>query len=122
MKAHQINVAPSTVVGDLQEIDDPKETGLSRQLRSNVRKTDRLDGVDFDFAFLHPVPPAHPHMRPCPYPDTARDFSTTNALPQTLGEHHCQALRALFAILLCLRSAVFDARLYIRVGSLDELA
>jgi hypothetical protein len=88
MKAYQVNVPASTVVRDLEEIDNPKETRLSRQFWSNVRKTDRLDGVYFDLAFLHPIPPAYLHMRTCPDADTASDFSTTNAIPQTLGERH----------------------------------
>jgi hypothetical protein len=100
MKAHQVNVPASTVVSDPEEIDNPKETRLSRQLGSNVRKTDRLDGVHFDLAFLHPIAPAYLHMRMCPDADTASDFSTTNAISQTLGERHCQPLRAIFATLL----------------------
>jgi hypothetical protein len=54
------------MVSDLEEIDNPKETRLSSQLGSNVRKTDRLDGAHFDLAFLHPIPPAYLHMRTCP--------------------------------------------------------
>lgn len=81
MKAHQVNVPAPTVVRDLEEVDNSKETGLSRQLGSNVRKTNRLDGVYFDLAFLHPIPPANLHVRTCPHADTAGDFSTTNAVP-----------------------------------------
>jgi hypothetical protein len=99
MKPHQVDVSASTVVRDLEEIDHPKETRLSRQHWSNVRKTDGLDGVYFDLAFLHPIPPASLHMRTCPDADTASDFSTTNAIPQTLGERHWLPLRAIFATL-----------------------
>jgi hypothetical protein len=99
MKPHQVDVSASTVVRDLEEIDHPKETRLSRQHWSNVRKTDGLDGVYFDLAFLHPIPPAYLHMRTCPDADTASDFSTTNAIPQTLGERHWLPLRAIFATL-----------------------
>jgi hypothetical protein len=99
MKAHQVNVPASTVVRDLEEIDNPKETRLSRQYWSNVRKTNRLDGVYFDLAFLHPIPPAYLHMRTCPDADTASNFSTTNAIPQTLGERHWLPLRPIFPTL-----------------------
>jgi hypothetical protein len=88
MKADQVNVPAPTVVGHLQEIDNPKKSRLLRQLGSNVRKTNRLDGVHFDLAFFHPVPSAYPHVRTCPDADTAGDFSTTNAIPQALGKHH----------------------------------
>jgi len=99
VEEHEVHVPASTVVSDLEEIDNPKETGLSRQYWSNVGKTDRLDGVYFDLAFLHPIPPAYLHMRTCPDADTASDFSTTNAIPQTFGERHWLPLRVIFATL-----------------------
>jgi hypothetical protein len=88
------------MVSDLEEINHPKEIRLSRQSGSNVRKTDRLDGVHFDLTFLHPTPPAYLHMRTGPDADTASDFSTTDAIPHALGERHRQPLRATFATLL----------------------
>ncbi|SRR6266436_201176 len=68
MKAHQVNVPASSVVRHLEEIDNSKETRLARQFGSNVRKTDRLDGVDLDLAFpcipFFPWPTSSPCARP----------------------------------------------------------
>jgi hypothetical protein len=88
MKADQVNSPASTVVSHLEEIHNAKKPRLSRQLGSNVRKTDRLDGIYFDLAFFHPISAAaYPHMRTCPDAHTASDFSR-DAIPQTLGKHH----------------------------------
>src|SRR5215472_12401075 len=62
VKADQVDVPASTVVSHLEEIQNAKKPRLLRQLGSNVGKTDGLDGVHFDLAFFHPVPPAYPHM------------------------------------------------------------
>lgn len=88
MEPDQINILALTVLRDLQEIDHTEETRLSRQLRGNVRKTDRLDGIHFDLSFFHRVSGAYSDMWTGPDPDTARDFSAPNSLPQPLGEHH----------------------------------
>src|SRR6266699_6153404 len=58
VKPDQINISAFAVISNLEKIDHPKETRLSRQLGRNIRKTDRLDGIYFDLAFLHPIPPA----------------------------------------------------------------
>jgi hypothetical protein len=95
VKPNQINISAFAVIGNLEKIDHPKEARLSRQLGSDIRKTDGLDGIYFDLAFLHPIPPACLHMRTCPDPDAASDFSAANAIPQTFGERHCQRLRVI---------------------------
>jgi hypothetical protein len=99
VKPDEIDISAFAVTSNLEKIDHSKEARLARQLRSNVRKTDGLDGVHFDFACLHPIPPAYLNMRTCPDAYAARDFSSTNAIPQTPGERHSQP-RAIFATLL----------------------
>ena len=100
VKPDQINISDFAVMATLRRSTTPRKPDSSRQLGTNIRKTDRLGGIYFDLAFLHPIPPAYLHMRTCPDADAASDFSAENAIPQTLDERHCQRLRAIFATLL----------------------
>ena len=88
MKPNQINILPLAVLRDLEQIDETQETRLSRQLWSDVRKTDRLDGIHFDLTFVHPVPATHFDVRANPDSDAAGDFSATNSIAKTLREDH----------------------------------
>ena len=94
MEPNQVDIFAFTVLGDLEEIDETKETRLASQLWSDIRKTDRLDRIYYDLTFLHTVPVAHFDVRMRPYSDTASDFSSTNTLAKPLGEHHEQSLHA----------------------------
>jgi len=38
------------VLRDLQQIDNPQKTRLSRQLWCDIREADRFDGIDFDLS------------------------------------------------------------------------
>jgi len=76
------------VLRDLEQIDYTQESRLSRQLWSDIRKTDRLYGIHFDLPFLHTVSVTHFDMGTLPDSDAARDFSATNSLAKTLGEDH----------------------------------
>jgi hypothetical protein len=69
VEPNQVDIFAFTVLGDLEEIDETKETRLASQLWSDIRKTDRLDRA-------------------------ARDFSATNSLAKPLGEHHAESLHA----------------------------
>src|SRR5260370_41968299 len=89
VKPDQKNISAFAVISNLEKIDHPKETRLSRQLGSNIRKTDRLGGIYFDLAFLHPIPPAYLYMRTCPDADAAHNFSAAKPIPQTLGDRPC---------------------------------
>jgi hypothetical protein len=93
VEPNQINILPLTVLRDLEQIDETQETGFSRQLWSDVRKTNRLDGIHFDLAFVHPVPGSHFHVRANPDSDAAGDFSATNSIAKTLSEYHSESLR-----------------------------
>ena len=88
MEPNQIDIVASPMLGDLEQIDETQETRLSRQLRSDIRKTDRCDRIYLDFTFLHAVPVAHFNVGTHPYSNAASDLSATNSLAQTLGEHH----------------------------------
>ncbi len=77
---------------DLEQIDHAKEPRLSRQCRSDVRKTDRRDRIHLDLTFFHRVPDAYSDAGTLPDSDAAGDFSTTNTFAKTLGEHHEESL------------------------------
>src|SRR6266567_3065742 len=66
MEADQVDVIALAVFRHLQQVEDAEEPGFARQLRSDIRQSDLLDGVPFDRAFLHLVPRAHYHMRTRP--------------------------------------------------------
>ena len=80
MEPNQIDIFTFTVLRNLEQIDDTKETRFASQLWSDIRKTDWLDRIHFDRTFVHAVPGAHFDMRTHPYSDTASDLSPTNSL------------------------------------------
>ena len=88
MESNQIDIFAFTVLRNLEQIDDTKETGLACQLWSDIQKTDRLDRIHFDLTFIHAVPGSHFDVGTHPDSDTASDFSTTNSLTKSLSEHH----------------------------------
>ena len=92
MEPDQIDVLAFTMLRDFEEVEDAKETGLARQHRSDIRKTDRLDRIDFDLALVHAVPSTGLDVGMHPYPDAASDFSPTNSLAQAFGENHEKSL------------------------------
>jgi len=105
VKPNQIDILPFTVLRDLEQIDETQETRLSSQLWSDVRKTNRLDGIHFDLTFLHTVPAAHFDMGAGPDSDAASDFSATNSLPKTLGEDHDESLHPALTLPLGFRNS-----------------
>src|SRR5579859_370929 len=78
---------------DLQQVQNAQKSRLPRQLRRNIWKPDRLNRIDFNLAFLHPVPPAHSHAGTHPYPHTASDLPATYSLAQPFSERHENSLR-----------------------------
>jgi len=90
----EIDVLASTVLRDLKQIQDTQKSRLSRQLWSDIRKTDRLNRIHFDLTFIHTVPGAHSDVGTRPYADTASDFSPANSLAKPLGEHHEESLHS----------------------------
>jgi hypothetical protein len=92
MKAHQISLLAFPMLRHLEQVQHPQKSRLSRQLRSNVRKPNRLDRIHFNLAFFHGIPPAHSHPRPHPEPHAARNPTAPNPLPEPLRKRHAQSL------------------------------
>ena len=92
MEPNQIDILAFTVLRDFKQIEDTQETRLSRQLWSDIRKTDWGDRIHLDLTLFHTVPGTHFDVGTRPYPDTASDFSASNSLPKTLAEHHEESL------------------------------
>ena len=86
METNQIDVAAFTVFSYPKQIDDAQETRLSRQFRSDIRETDRLDRIHFNISFLHAISRVYSNVRASPDSHAASDFSATNSLAKTLGE------------------------------------
>ena len=92
VKPNKIDTLAFTVLRNLQQIDDTQETRLARQLWSDIRKTNRLDGIHLDLTFFHTVSPTDFDVGTRPYSDTTSDFSATNALAKSLAEDHESSL------------------------------
>jgi hypothetical protein len=88
----QIDVLALTVLRHLEEVDDTLETRLSRQLWSDIGKTDRQDRIHLDLALFHAVAVADLDVGTHPYSDAASDFSAANSIAQALGEDHLESL------------------------------
>jgi len=88
MEPDQIDVLAFTVLGNLEQIDETQKARLSRQLWSDVRKTNGRDRVHFDRTFVHAISGAHLDMGARPDSNAASDFATTNSLAKSLGEYH----------------------------------
>ena len=89
----QINILASTMFRDLEQVQNAKESRLARQFRSNVRKPDRLNRIDFNLAFLDTVSRAHSDAGTHPDSHAASDLSPTYSLAKPLSEHHDESLR-----------------------------
>ena len=95
MEPNQIDILAFTVLRDFEQIDDTQESRLSRQHWSDIRKTDRLDRIHHNLTFFQTVSVAHFDMGTRPNANTASDFSSTNALAESLGENHEESLQRL---------------------------
>jgi len=92
VEADQVDILASSMPRDLQQIGEAEETGFSRELRRNLRKLDRLDGVDLDLAFVHTVTGADPYVRTTPNANAAGNLSPTDSFAKTFGEDHAKSL------------------------------
>ena len=88
MEADEIDLFAAAVPGNFQQVENAEKTGFARQLWRYVREADGLDRIHFDFAFFHAVMPACFYPRILPDTNAACDFSATNAVTETPGEHH----------------------------------
>ena len=75
MEANQVNVFAFTMLRDLEKVQHAEEPGSLCQSRSDVRKSDGLDGIDYDLAFIHRISATDFDMRMHPNPHTAGYFS-----------------------------------------------
>ena len=95
VKPNEINILAFTVLRDLEQIDHTQETRLSRQLWTDIRKTDRRDRIHLDLTFFHTVPGANLDVGTLPYSNAAGDGASSHALSEPLGEDHATSLRLL---------------------------
>ena len=92
VEPNQIDILAYAVLRNFQEVGDAQETRLTRQLRRDIVQADRLDRIDFDLTFIHPVPGAGLHVGTRPDPDAARDFSAPDPFAKTFREDHGESL------------------------------
>src|SRR6185312_13457437 len=78
----------ASVIRHFQQIHYAEKSRLPREHRRNIRQPDRRNGIDFNLALFHSIPPANLHMRPLPNPNTARDLSPPHSFAQPLREYH----------------------------------
>lgn len=90
MESDQIDVLPSPVLRHFEQVQHAKEAGFAGQFGGDIRKSDPLDRIHLDLAFLHRVSPTDSHVRARPKADAASDFAATHALAQPLRKSHRQ--------------------------------
>jgi hypothetical protein len=88
VKTYQIHVVARAVPCYLQQIRPALEAGFSRQIMSDVVQRDKLDGIDHDFTFIHPVAPPDLDVRAFPDPDAAGYEPAAHTFPKTFCENH----------------------------------
>ncbi len=88
MKSDQIDILASAVFRNLEQVDQTVEAGLTRELRGDIRKPNRLNGIDFNLAFVHRIPAAHPDARTHPDANAAGDVAAPHAVAKTFREDH----------------------------------
>jgi hypothetical protein len=86
VEADEKNPLPAAMLCDFQQIEHPQEAGLARQLRRDVRETDRFDRVHYDLSTIHRIAPAHSDVRTQPEAHAARDIPISDTFTQALGE------------------------------------
>ena len=91
MESDQIDVLALAVLRDLEKVDHTLKARRSRQLRSNIRETDRQDRIYLDLTLLHPVAVADLYVGTHPDADAASDFAVPNSGAQPLREDHLES-------------------------------
>ena len=92
MEADEINVLAGAVLGDLEEVDDAEESGFAGKGGGDIGEADGLDGIDFDFAFLHAVTGADADVEAFPDADGASDLAAADGVAKALGEGHGESV------------------------------
>jgi hypothetical protein len=91
MEPDEKDALASSMLRHFQQIHHSQKPRVPRQLRGNVRKADRLNGIDFYVAgFIELIAIADFHVRTGPDSDAARDLAAPNAIAQALRKNHCR--------------------------------
>src|SRR5262245_25060821 len=85
---HQEYPPSRAVFGHLEKIDDTREPGAARELRSNLGQGYLGELRDFDFPRWQLVPATHAHMRTLPQAHGVRDLALADAFAQHVEELH----------------------------------
>ena len=88
VETDQIDILAAAVFCDFEQVQNAEESGLARQFRSNVGKSDGLDGVDLDGAFFHWVALTDGDTRANPETNRAGDFAAADAFAKAFAEYH----------------------------------
>jgi len=88
VEADEVDGLAAAVLGDFEEIEDAEEARSLGERGGDVREADGLDGVDFNFAFFHPVAAADADLGTHPDTDRAGDFAAADAFAEAFGEVH----------------------------------
>jgi hypothetical protein len=88
MKPDQVDILAAAMFRNLEEVDQTLEAGFTRELRGDIRKTNGLNGIDFDLAFVHRIAAANPDAWTYPDANAARDVAAPHAIPKTFREDH----------------------------------
>jgi hypothetical protein len=88
VKPNQIYVIALAVLCNLKQIEYSEETGFPRQFRSDIRKPDRCDRLDFYLAVSHAIAAAFHDMGPSPNPDATSNVAANHPFAKTLGKNH----------------------------------
>ncbi len=88
VEADQVDFFAAAMFGYLQEIEHSEKAGCAGEFGCDVGEAYGVNGVDLDLAFFHGVASADFYARGLPDADAQGDVSATNAVAETLGEHH----------------------------------
>jgi len=88
VESNQIDILAWAMLGNFEQIDDAQETGLARQLRCDIRKADRLNGIHLNLTVFHTIPMTDDDVRTLPYTHAASNFSKADSLAKALGKRH----------------------------------
>jgi len=95
VESNQVDVFSPAVLCDLKEIQHAQKSGGASQLRSDIGKTDLLDGIDLNLTVLvHAIAPSYLDVRTHPDPNAAGDFTASNTFAQSFREDHVADYRS----------------------------
>ena len=93
VEPNQVDLVAGPVFRGLEQILHGGEARLACQIAGDVSEAYRLDRIDDDLPFVHPISPSHLDVRTRPDSDAAANPSAPYAFAKVPGERH--GLRAL---------------------------